>query len=147
ANPFETIPNEQTPPVKPPATETPKPEAPKPAAQQENFQPPADDNIEAVEFRGTRRVPADTLRALVTTKKGDKLDEEQLHRDYMALYNTGRFDDLTIEQEAGRTGWIIRFVVVERRIVRAIKYDGMKSISVSEILDRFKERKVGLSVE
>ena len=41
----------------------------------------------------------------------------------------------------------MRFIVVERRIVRSIKYDGMKSITQSEILDRFKERKVGLSVE
>src|SRR5690606_29300081 len=31
--------------------------------------------------------------------------------------------------------------------VRSIKYDGMKSITISEILDRFKERKVGLQVE
>ena len=38
-------------------------------------------------------------------------------------------------------------MVTERRIVRSIKYDGMKSITTSEILDRFKERKVGLSVE
>ncbi len=52
-----------------------------------------------------------------------------------------------MEREAGKTGWIVRFIVVERRIVRSIKYDGMKSITLSEILDRFKERKVGLSVE
>jgi outer membrane protein insertion porin family len=153
ANPFETIPQDTTPtPTPPPVTQQPKPEAPKPAAAPvPDTSPipstPPDDVIESIEFRGLRRVPADTVRVLVTTKKGDKFDQEQLNRDYMFLYNTGRFDDLTMEKEAGRTGWIIRFVVVERRIVRAIKYDGMKSISVSEILDRFKERKVGLSVE
>jgi len=38
-------------------------------------------------------------------------------------------------------------VLVERRVVRSIKYEGAKSLTVSEILDRFKERKVGLSVE
>ena len=32
-------------------------------------------------------------------------------------------------------------------MVRSIKYEGNKSVTVSEILDRFKERKVGLSVE
>ncbi len=32
-------------------------------------------------------------------------------------------------------------------VVRTIKYEGAKSVTVSEILDRFKERKVGLSVE
>jgi len=38
-------------------------------------------------------------------------------------------------------------VLVERRVVRSIKYEGIKSVTVSEILDRFKERKVGLTVE
>lgn len=142
ANPFETIPQEQP---APPVVQPPKLEAPKNTAEPNTA--PVDDVIESVEFRGLRRVPADTLRVLLTTKKGDKIDEETLDRDYMALYNTNRFDDLTVEKEPGRTGWIIRFVVVERRIVRAIKYDGLKSISVSEVLDRFKERKVGLSVE
>src|SRR5438045_7984374 len=65
----------------------------------------------------------------------------------MALWNTGRFDDLTIETEPGSTGLIIRFVVTERRVIRSIDYPGAKSVTVSEILDRFKERKVGLSVE
>jgi len=37
--------------------------------------------------------------------------------------------------------------MAERRVIRSIKYDGNKSITNSEILDRFKERKVGLSVE
>ena len=84
---------------------------------------------------------------MILTKKGDRLDEETLHRDFMSLWNTGRFDDISLEREAGRTGYILRFVVVERRIVRSIKYEGAKSVTVSEILDRFKERRVGLTVE
>ena len=143
ATPFETIPQStQQPKPQPPKLETPKP-APETATPEK----PQEDVIEAIEFRGARRVPQDTLRALIFTKKGDKYDEKALHRDFMALWNTGRFDDIRMEREVGKTGWIIRFVVVERRIVRSIKYDGMKSITVSEILDRFKERKVGLSVE
>ncbi len=59
----------------------------------------------------------------------------------------GRFDDIVDGAGAGTTGYIIRFLVTERRVVRSIKYEGMKSITVSEILDRFKERRVGLSVE
>jgi outer membrane protein insertion porin family len=41
----------------------------------------------------------------------------------------------------------VRFVVTERQVVRSITYPGVKSLTVSEILDRFKERRVGLSVE
>src|ERR1035438_4092825 len=65
----------------------------------------------------------------------------------MALWNSGRFDDIRVEREAGKTGWILRFNMAERRVIRSIKYDGNKSVTNSEILDRFKERKVGLTVE
>ena len=87
------------------------------------------------------------MKALIFTKKGDRYDEEALRRDFMALWNTGRFDDIKLEREQGNAGWIVRFVLTERRVIRSIKYEGMKSLTVSEILDRFKERKVGLTVE
>jgi outer membrane protein insertion porin family len=152
-NPFENVP---TGPAQPP------PETPKPV-QQPPLQPvpppverpitttqpgqPPQDIIESFEFRGARRVRQDTLQALIFSKKGDKYDEETLHRDFMALWNTGRFDDIRIEREPGKEGWIVRFVVVERPVVRSIKYEGNKSVTVSDILDRYKERKVGLVVE
>jgi outer membrane protein assembly factor BamA len=62
----------------------------------------------------------------------------------------GIADDSTISASSGsrasKVGFI-RFVVVERPVVRSIKYEGNKSITLSEILDRYKERKVGLVVE
>ncbi len=150
-NPFETAPvaPAQQPPAQQPVQE-PKPgppqmEAPKPATQpapQFNGQV-----IEAIEFRGARRVPQDTLKALILSKPGDVFNEEALRRDFMILWNTGRFDDIRLETEPGRTGVIVRFIVTERRVIRSINYEGIHSVTVSEILDRFKERKVGLSVE
>src|SRR5580658_6239590 len=107
ANPFETVPQETNPPAaQPPKLEAPKPVTPTTAAGQ-----PPEDVIETIEFRGNRRTPSDTLRTLVSTQKGDPFDQEALNRDYMHLWNTGRFDDLTMEKEAGQTGWIIRFVI------------------------------------
>jgi outer membrane protein insertion porin family len=148
-NPFEAVP-ESAEPAKPAQPgQTPKQptfEAP-PAAPVEAKPENLEDTVEAIEFRGARRVPQDTLRALIFTKKGDKFDQDTLRRDFMALWNTARFDDITLESEPGKVGMIIRFVLVERRVVRSIKYEGIKSVTVSEILDRFKERKVGLSVE
>ncbi|MBM3728686.1 MAG: outer membrane protein assembly factor BamA [Acidobacteria bacterium] len=160
ANPFENVS-----PAEPPKPEPPKPaapkqtpgakpqlESPKPAAEAPKPDAPkrlgdVDNVIEDIEFRGARRVPQDTLRAMIATRKGDKLDPEVLNRDFLILWNSGRFDDIRLEREPGRTGVLIRFVVQERRVVRSIKYDGIKSVTVSEILDRFKERRVGLQVE
>ena len=133
--PFETPPEE-----KPEA----KPEA-KPAVP--GAKPAPQDIIENIEFRGNRRVPRDTLLGRLYTKKGDPYSEDQLRRDFMLLWNTAYFDDVRLVVEPGTLGQIVRFEVVERRMVRTIKYEGIKSVTVSEILDRFKERKVGLSVE
>lgn len=149
-SPFETIPVAPEQAAPPPAPQAPKPklEAPPQAAGVTAAVPGAASNvIEAIEFRGARRVPQDTLRAMIFSKKGDKYDEEILRRDFMALWNTGRFDDIVLEKEPGRTGIVLRFVVTERPVVRSIKYEGIKSVTVSEILDRFKDRRVGLSVE
>ncbi len=154
ASPFERVPQAadpakpETPPAKPQQPERPGFEAPLPPEEEPAAAPGEVENvIEAIEFRGARRVPQDTLRALIFSKPGDRVDAEALQRDFMALWNTGRFDDITLEREPGKTGWIIRFRLVERRVVRSIKYEGNKSITISEILDRFKERRVGLTVE
>ena len=113
----------------------------KPASIGENI-------IEGIDFRGQRRVPQDTLRGLIEEKKGDVFDESLMNRDFLALWNSGRFDDLKVERSKGPNGGIIlTFVVTERRTVHTIDYVGNKSISKSEILDRFKERKVALSPE
>src|SRR5579863_2506321 len=143
-NPFETIPQTSEP---PPQAPKPQIETVKPPAGSAQPAEPGQDVIASIIFQGVRRVPQDTLRAMIVTKNGDKYDEETLHRDFMALWNTGRFDDIRVEREASPNGWIIRFVMAERRVIRSIKYDGNKSVTTSEILDRFKERKVGLSVE
>src|SRR5579859_1940247 len=149
ANPFENVQEAAPPPESPkPAQQpgAPQLEAPKAAAP---VAPPTPGNvIEAIEFRGARRIPQDTLRALIQSRKGDVYNEDALHRDFMLLWNSGRFDDIRIETEPGKTGMIVRFVVTERRVIRTINYGkGMKSVTVSEVLDRFKERKVGLTVE
>ncbi len=84
---------------------------------------------------------------MIATKKGEPLDAEILNRDFLTLWNTAKFNDIKVEREPGTTGWIVRFVLVERPVVRNIKYDGLKSIQQSEVLDRFKEKKVGLTTE
>lgn len=147
-NPFESVPTVQQPEAPKPEPAKPKPSPfERPPEVTEPAKPVDTDVIADIEFRGSRRVPQDTLRALIITRKGDKYNEEALHRDFMALWNTTRFDDIRLEKEQGTTGWIVRFVLTERRVVRSIKYEGAKSVTTSEILDRFKERKVGLSVE
>ena len=106
--------------------------------------------IQRIEFVGNRRIRSDTLKARIFTREGDNYNEETLRRDFQALWNTQFFEDvkLRVEDSPDRAdGKIIIFDVKERPVIRRIRYDGIHSVSESDILDRFKERKVGLSVE
>src|SRR6266576_3470149 len=106
--------------------------------------------IERIEFIGNRRVRTDTLKARIFSREADPYNEDTLRRDFQALWNTQFFEDvkLRVEDSPKRgNGKIIIFEVKERPVIRRIKYDGNHSISESDILDRFKERKVGLTVE
>jgi outer membrane protein insertion porin family len=106
--------------------------------------------VEKIEFIGNRRVRSDTLRARIFTREGDAYSEETLKRDFQALWNTQFFEDvkLRVEDSPSRPdGKIIIFELKERPTIRRILYVGNHSVSESDILDRFKERKVGLTVE
>jgi outer membrane protein insertion porin family len=105
--------------------------------------------IERIDFEGNRRIRRDTLLARIFTRVGDPYNEETLRRDFQALWNTQFFEDVQLRVEDGEkpNGKIIVFEVKERPVIRRIRYDGIHSISESDILDRFKEKKVGLTVE
>ena len=49
-------------------------------------------------------VPADTLRALIHARKGDVYDVHNLYLDLIALWNTGRFEDVGIETQPAGSG-------------------------------------------
>jgi outer membrane protein insertion porin family len=106
--------------------------------------------IERIDFTGNRRVRNDTLKARIFSREGDVYNEDTLRRDFQALWNTQFFEDvkLTVEDSPDKpNGKIIIFEVTERPIIRRIRYEGIHSISESDILDRFKDKKVGLTVE
>ena len=81
--------------------------APSPAIRQDRPGQPPQDIIESIVVRGSSRIPQDTLKALMDAKPGGNYSADTLHRDYMTLWNTGRFNDLRLEREPGKTGWII----------------------------------------
>ncbi len=106
--------------------------------------------IDHIEFEGNRRIRTDTLKARIFSRDGDPYNEETLRRDFQALWNTQFFEDvkLRVEDSASKpNAKVVIFEVRERPVIRRIRYDGIHSISESDILDRFKDKKVGLTVE
>src|SRR5207302_6826244 len=105
------------------------------------------DLISEIDVQGNRRIPSETIKARVFTKAGDVYDTAALERDFNSLWNTGYFEDIRFTREQTPTGWRIIVTVKEKPTIREINYLGLSSVSTSDVLDRFKQAKVGLSVE
>src|SRR4051812_18475711 len=100
-----------------------------------------------VNVHGNRRIPAETIKSRTFVHAGDVYDQQAVERSFSSLWNTGYFDDLRFEREQTPQGWKIHIYVKEKPTIREIKYTGLSSVSQSDVLDRFKERKVGLTQE
>ncbi len=113
------------------------------ASAQESKRP----NIERIDIRGNRRIPEDTIRFYIQSRQGEPYDEGRLELDLRALYKANFFENIEVEEKDGDIGKIIAFVVKEKPLIRSIEYVGNKSFTESNILDHFKEKKVGLTVD
>src|SRR5438309_4579318 len=104
--------------------------------------------VEQVLIRGNRRIPESTIKIWIGTREGDPYSPAQIERDIRALYAQGHFEDVKIYAEEGtRGGKIITFEVRERPLLLEIKYEGLKSVQQSTVLEEFRKRSVGLSKE
>ncbi|MCI0523684.1 MAG: hypothetical protein L0Y75_00335 [Acidobacteria bacterium] len=104
--------------------------------------------IEDIEIRGNRRIPRDTILYSVQSKPGDLYSEAAVRRDFEAIIGMGVFDPLharLLAVDGPRGGRVVIFEVREYPIIRAIEYRRLKSVTESEALTRFRERRVGVS--
>jgi len=105
------------------------------------------DVVTDINVQGNRRIPAETVKARIFTHPGDIYDPAALERDFNSLWNTGYFEDIRFSREQTPKGWRLIIQVKEKPTIREINYVGLSSVSTSDVLDRFKEAKVGLTVE
>jgi outer membrane protein insertion porin family len=105
------------------------------------------DLVSEINVSGNRRIPAETIRARIFTKPGDVYDAAALERDFNSLWNTGYFEDIKFSREQTPKGWRLIVQVKEKPTIREINYVGLSAVSNSDVLDRFKQEKVGLVVE
>jgi|HubBroStandDraft_1064217.scaffolds.fasta_scaffold00331_21 outer membrane protein insertion porin family len=105
------------------------------------------DIISEINVQGNRRIPSETVKARIFTHPGDIYDPAALERDFNSLWNTGYFEDIRFSREETPKGWRLIIQVKEKPTIREINYVGLSSVTTSDVLDRFKEAKVPLSVE
>src|SRR5256714_6774970 len=106
--------------------------------------------VENVDVIGNRRLRKDDIIYYIQTRPGDTYNEAQVQRDLQAILALGFFDkvDTRVTIEDGpRGGVIVTFHVTELPIIRDIQFEGLHSVSESDVLKAFRERRVGVSKE
>ncbi len=96
---------------------------------------------------GNRRIPKDSVLARMSSHQGDAYDPATVERDFNSLWNTGYFEDVRIERAQKPDCVQLVVIVSEKPTIRTIDYTGLNAVTLSDVQERFKKAKVGLTVE
>ena len=97
---------------------------------------------------GNRRIPKESVIARLFSHQGDQYDQATVERDFNQLWNTGYFEEVRIERAPGASGCTQLIVYVrEKPTIGEIAYKGLNAVTQSDVLERLKKAKAGVTVE
>jgi outer membrane protein insertion porin family len=106
--------------------------------------------VESVDIQGNRRNRDEDLLYYVTTRPGDPFNPDQVARDLKALNDLNFFNKTksrVLTLEGPRGGVEVIFEVEELPVIRDLQFKGLSSISESDVLKAFRERRIGVQKE
>jgi len=87
-----------------------------------------------VRVAGNRRIEADAVKAVVTTKIGDTLTQTRVADDVRKIYALGFFHNVRVQVDRAAAGHVVlTYVVEENPIIRQVSISGNEAISSDDI--------------
>ena len=86
-------------------------------------------SVNSIVVEGNRRVEASTVRSYFKPGAGGRLDAQVIDDAYKALYATGLFQDVRINQTGGR----IVVTLVENPVINRIAFEGNKKVKEDQL--------------
>jgi outer membrane protein insertion porin family len=83
----------------------------------------------AIAVEGNRRVEAETIRSYFRTRPGERLDAAKVDAGIKALYATGLFQDVRINQVGGR----LVVTVVENQVINRVAFEGNRRVKDEQL--------------
>jgi outer membrane protein insertion porin family len=100
----------------------------------------AQEIVERIDVVGNDRVTKETILYYLSTREGEYYNEDILRRDFTVLWTTGFFANVRIEEEAGTRGKIIKIIVEENPVVKAVTFKTGKKVKEDDIVNKLKEK-------
>ncbi len=89
--------------------------------------------IVEIRIEGNRRVSDDTIRSYLTSKVGERYYPQKVTQDIKNIYARGFFSDVRVEGEQTERGVILIYHVVEKPLVKSVKFTGNDKITDEDI--------------
>jgi outer membrane protein insertion porin family len=91
------------------------------------------EKLSEVQIQGNRRIESAAILNVVKFKAGDTLYTDKTDADIRAIYKLGYFQDVQASVELSDKGSVLIYTVLEKPIVRDIKFEGNKELTTDKL--------------
>jgi outer membrane protein insertion porin family len=95
--------------------------------------PFVDGGIAEVRIEGNRRIEADAIRAVLSTRAGEPLDRGRVSADVRRIYELSYFRDVRVVRSEEPGGTVVTFHVEENPIIRQVSVSGNDNVGSDEL--------------
>ena len=102
------------------------------------------EKIAEVVVRGNRRVEASAILGATAIKAGDTLDSDRTDADIRSIFKLGQFQEVQVSSEPVTGGVVLVYSVIEKPIVRDIRFEGNNELKQDKLLEGLPVRRNGI---
>lgn len=92
--------------------------------------------VTTIEIRGNKRIELPAILGRLTLKPGDPYTPENVRGQIKILYETGYFEEVQVETEAGTGGTALAFLIREKPFITEIVFDGNAALSDDKLKEK-----------
>lgn len=97
--------------------------------------------ISKISIEGADRMTQDAFLALTSLRPGQTYDEGYIQKEFKRIWDSGIFEDLSVEENETPEGVEVLFKIKEKPLVSSVEYKGSKKLTSTSIIDKLKENK------
>jgi outer membrane protein insertion porin family len=116
-------------------------EVEKPVLTPESFRSEAGKIVKGVEIKGNKTIGLTAILAKIKTRVGDPYSSNIVSDDIKRLYNTGYFEDVTVETEDVDGGVKVKMNLVEKSVIKKITFSKTRYYSMRTLALKIKSKK------
>jgi len=100
--------------------------------------------VASVSVEGNQSISSTTILSRLKTTEGGVFSQRILNEDLKRLYGMGYFSDVSIDVTDAADGVAVKFIVVEKSIIKAINFVGVKRFNISKLKAIIKSSEEGV---